>query len=270
LKMPLRVTFDTNAFDKVVRPDIYPNDPLQSEYVAIHEALKRGEVLGFLSETIIVLEGIGKDDRAAVFGSTKLRSRTEQISDDTLKLTLTPEQPARKPIHIKQADRFVEAFKFGFRLLAAVRLGMPRVEGDFYVPETDEARVERYDRFVTLALAIEARGLGHPRVLAIARRWADRAPNEHWYQVLGMAKDIHEEREVARAVAEWSDADSIAAHYGYGNDLFCTQDVAAGEASRGDAAILDADNRQWLSSNFGVKFGSLSDLAAPLAANPKR
>jgi hypothetical protein len=83
--------------------------------------------------------------------------------------------------------------------------------------------------------------------------------------VLGKAKDIHEVREVGRAIAEWSDADSLAAHYGYGNDLFCTLDVAAGEGRRGDAAILDTENRRWLSSNYSIKFGSLSDLAAILA-----
>jgi hypothetical protein len=83
---------------------------------------------------------------------------------------------------------------------------MPRVEGDFYVSEADEALTERLDRFVTLARAIEARGLGHPRVLTIARCWAARAPSEPWYRVLGKAQDIHETRKVARAVAEWSDS----------------------------------------------------------------
>ena len=79
--------------------------------------------------------------------------------------------------------------------------------------------------------------------------------------MLSTAKDIHETREVGRAVAEWSDADSIGAHYAYNNHLFCTLDVAAGEGRRGDPAILDADNREWLSSNFGIKFGSITDLA---------
>ena len=51
--MTLRVTFDTNTFDKVVRPSVYAGDPHYSECVAIHEALKRGDVLGFISETII-------------------------------------------------------------------------------------------------------------------------------------------------------------------------------------------------------------------------
>jgi hypothetical protein len=98
--------------------------------------------------------------------------------------------------------------------------------------------------------------------MAIAKRWAERAaPNEHWYRLLGSARDVKETREVARVVAEWSDAESIGAHYAYGNDLFCTLDVAAGETRRGDAAILDTDNRRWLTSSFGIKFGTISDVA---------
>src|SRR5258707_15467978 len=120
--------------------------------------------------------------------------------------------------------------------------GVPRLD------ETPEALKQRLDRYFNILRAIEARGLGSPRVMAIAERWADRAPNEPWYRLLGTAKDIHETREVGRAVAEWSDADSIGAHYGYGNDLLCTLDVAAGEGRRGDAAILDADNRFFFSS----------------------
>lgn len=260
-KMTLRVTFDTNTFDKVVRPNVYAKDPNYPEFLAVHEALKRGDILGSISETIITFEGIGKDQRAPVFGTTNPRSRTEQVSDDTFMITLTAEQPARPPVHPKQAERFVAAFDLGIRLLGAPRIGMPRVEGDFYVLETPEALKQRLDRYFNILQAIEARGLGSPRVMAIAERWTDRAPNEPWYRLLGTAKDIHETREIGRAVAEWSDADSIGAHYGYGNDLFCTLDVAAGEGRRGDAAILDADNRQWLSSNFGVRFASLNDLA---------
>jgi hypothetical protein len=260
-KMTLRVTFDTNTFDKVVRPNVYAKDPNYGDFVAVHEALQRGDILGFISETIITFEGIGKDQRAPVFGTTDLRSKTEQVSDDTFMITLTAEQPARPLVHPKQAERFVAAFDLGIRLLGAPRTGMPRVEGEFYMLETPEALKQRLDRYFNILRAIEARGLGSPRVMAIAERWADRAPNEPWYRLLGTAKGIHETREVGRAVAEWSDADSIGAHYGYGNDLFCTLDVAAGEGRRGDAAILDADNRQWLSSNFGVRFASLNDLA---------
>jgi hypothetical protein len=258
----MRVTFDTNTFDKVVRPSVYPNDPSYPDFVAVHEALKRIDVLGFISETIITLEGVGKDQRALVLGTTDLHRRTEQVSEDTFAITLTTEQAARQPLHRKQAERFVAAFDFGLRLLGTPRVAMPRVEGDFYAFEVPEALGERLDRFHDIMRAIEARGLGFPRAEAIANRWADRAVrNEPWYRVLSAAKDIHETREVSRAVAEWSDADSIGAHYAYDNNLFCTLDVAAGEGRRGDPAILDANNREWLSSNFGIKFGSITDLA---------
>jgi hypothetical protein len=59
--MNLRVTFDTNTFDKVVRPSVYAKDPRYTEFLAVHEALKRGDLLGFISEAIITLEGIERE-----------------------------------------------------------------------------------------------------------------------------------------------------------------------------------------------------------------
>jgi hypothetical protein len=52
----------------------------------------------------------------------------------------------------------------------------------------------------------------------------------------------------------------IAAHYGYGNDFFCTGD----EARPGHPSILDAANRAWLTADFGVRFCTIPELAARL------
>jgi len=38
--MPLTVTFDTNTFDKAVRPFVYSKDPAHEEFLLVHEALK--------------------------------------------------------------------------------------------------------------------------------------------------------------------------------------------------------------------------------------
>src|SRR5258708_38981366 len=108
--MTLRVRCGRNSLEKVVRPNVYAKDPNYGDFVAVHEALKRGDILGFISETIITFEGIGKDQRAPVFGTTDLRSQTEPVSDDTFMITLTAEQPARPLVHPKQADRFRAAF----------------------------------------------------------------------------------------------------------------------------------------------------------------
>jgi hypothetical protein len=61
----MRVTFDTNTFDKVSRPSIYAKDADHAHMIEIHEALKRGEIQGFICDTALTLEGIRTDDRSA-------------------------------------------------------------------------------------------------------------------------------------------------------------------------------------------------------------
>ena len=60
-------------------------------------------------------------------------------------------------------------------------------------------------------------------------------------------------------VREWADGDSIAAHYGFGIDLFCTADC--GKNARGPS-VLDSDNRKWLREEFGIQFVTLDEIAA--------
>lgn len=263
--MTLRVTFDTNTFDKASRPSVYAADPEYEDFVEIHEALKRGDLLGFICDTSLTLEGIGVDHRAKVFGGTTAQSSITRTAEDTFTITISPEQPDRLPVHPKQAERFREAFSLGIRLLGAPRIGMPRAEEEFYAIEEPMKLGERLNRFVDLCREIEVRGLGSKRAESVATRLAGNAqPGRPWFAGLGNARDIHEMREVARAVAEWADGDSIAAHYGYGNDYFCTRDAGKGENRRNDPAILDATNRMWLTAEFGIRFATISEIAAKL------
>lgn len=239
----MRITFDTNTFDKASRPTIYPQNPELQEMIVVHEALKHGEIQGFISDTAITLEGITNDQRAAVFGSTQIRSSRAQTAEDTFTITIRPDEVDRAPLHPKQGERFIEAFNLGIRLLGAPRFGMPRAEEQFYAAENPAMLGERLNRFFDILNKIEARGLGIRRAQGIAARFAGRTIAQGpWFTVLGAARDIHETREVARAVAEWADADSVAAHYAYGNDIFCTLDWRIAETRRGEPAVLDANN----------------------------
>jgi hypothetical protein len=69
-------------------------------------------------------------------------------------------------------------------------------------------------------------------------------------------------KKVKEAIAEWADGDAVAAHYGYGMDLFCTRDYGK---SKRDPSVLDENNRAWLQNEYGVKFASLIELANMLA-----
>jgi hypothetical protein len=229
--------------------------------------LRHGHIQGFVSDTAITLEGITKDQRATVFGNTQAHSSFDHTSEDTFTLTLTPIQVDRLPLHPKQAERFVEAFRLGIRLLGAPRIGMPRAEEQFYLVEEPSMLEKRLNRFFNLATKIEARGLGSSRAQKIATRLAAGRINQGpWFNPLGLARDIHERREVARAIAEWADGDSVAAHYGYGNDIFCTLDAAKAEERRGGPAVLDPSNRAWLAQEFGIQFVTLAGLAGMVTA----
>jgi hypothetical protein len=81
--MSLTVTFDTNTFDKASRPTVYSKDPEQREMIVVHEALKRGDIHGFICDTALTLEGITNDQRVAVLGNTQTRSSLAQTAEDT-------------------------------------------------------------------------------------------------------------------------------------------------------------------------------------------
>ena len=160
----MRVTFDTNTFDKVSRPSIYPGDPEFDDMVEVHQAFEGGDLAGFICDATITLEGIGGDHRSTVFGGATTHSSIKKTSEDTFTITISPQQPDRRPVHPKQAERFREAFRLGMRLLGAPRIGMPeRAEEEFYVVEDPTKLEARLNRFVDLCREIEMRGLGSGR-----------------------------------------------------------------------------------------------------------
>lgn len=90
----IKVTFDTNTFDKAVRPQVYAKDPNHGRFLIIHEAIKDGRIAGFLCDA----EGIKIDDRAEVFGSTTLTSKIAEEGPETIRVDMRTEQPLRSPL----------------------------------------------------------------------------------------------------------------------------------------------------------------------------
>ncbi|NUT60400.1 hypothetical protein HNO82_04680 [Herbaspirillum sp. C9C3] len=119
------------------------------------------------------------------------------------------------------------------------------------------------DKVNYLATEIERRHLGRAVAVKLGLEFSKRAnapEPELWLQGLGRA-NADEKTLVSKAVAEWADGDSIASHYGFGIQLFCSDDFAKGAGSQ---SILSEDNRRCLTENFGVKFVTLAQLAEML------
>lgn len=266
--MLLRVTFDTNTLDKVARPERFPRDPRQPTYFGVHDALRTGRLKGYFSETLVTLEGIEIKDRADVLGSTRLDRQMHSNGGNRITLSLAVQQD-RKPLNLEFSKRIQTAQEIGLRALRGpARIGWLRIKDDdntFFEP--DESVLElskRLDIAHEVATAIETRGLGRAIPLSLGLRFSARdGASELWLQGLQRARDIHERNQVARAVAEWADADSVAAHRGYGIDLFCSEDFGKKAQT---ASVLDYNNRRWLSEAYGIRFVTLAELAEIVAA----
>jgi hypothetical protein len=268
----MKVTFDTNTLDKVVRPERFPKDVDRPHFDAVHRALVDGTIQGFVCETIITLEGIQKIDRGAVFGSTALKANTsEHIEEDgrvKIQMGLQGVQPDRKPLHPENAARMKAANELGVRLLRAPRFGSMYIEdpeGTVFAQETPADQQNRIDTFNQLLRAIEPRGVGVAIGKALGNALSQRVGvQEPWFHGLARAQDVHDTGKVARAVAEWADGDNVAAHIAYKNDIFCTGDLGKSAGS----SILDAVNRAWLEQTYGVRFVTLPELATMLGDSP--
>lgn len=264
----MRVTFDTNTIDKVARPQRFPKDPGQLDFIKINAVLVASKLSGYFSETIITLEGIQNKDRAGVFDSTQLNkeSETEVTSNGATAIEIRHiVEQQRNPLHPEHIARIATAVNIGMKVLKAPRIGALLItdpDGKYFVPETPQETTQRIAKYQTVAREIEDRGAGMSVLLALAHQMAKRdGAKEPWFHSLKRAKDVHEENAVKRAIAEWADADSVAAHVGYGIDLFCTGDAGK---SAGTVSVHDAGNRAWLLAAHGVRFVTVPELAAML------
>src|ERR1700723_1472660 len=68
---PLRVTFDSNVWQMAVMPSLASKTELYGDFVAIHDALRRKQIQGFVSETVGTLEAIRNLGRKAYFTSIR-------------------------------------------------------------------------------------------------------------------------------------------------------------------------------------------------------
>jgi hypothetical protein len=71
------------------------------------------------------------------------------------------------------------------------------------------------------------------------------------YAALDRAQDEQERKEIERAISEWADGDTVAAHIAYGINVLCTED-------RAGASIFDSSNRAWLEPTAFVSYRSNS------------
>jgi len=269
--MPLTVTFDTNTLASVVSPDITgAQRGTGPSGATVRTAIQAGQIQGFFSETLITLEGIEDKDRAQVLGKTEVIHESSSAGKN---ITLTVGvRHTRNPFDPRFTTRVQQALALGMLpLRTAARIGGFHIMAPNYpIFEPTGGILELVrcmDNVNEMTTEIARRGVGEAVAVKLGLEFGNRRKDESkpelWLRGLRLAHNKSERTKVAMAIREWADGDSVAAHYGFGIDLFCSDDC--GKTAAGPS-VLDCNNRRWLREDFGVQFVRLDDLAKRVMA----
>ena len=265
---PLTVTFDTNTLASVVAPETAQRGTGASGAI-VAAAMQAGRIRGFFSETVITLEGIKNVDRADVLGRTRVVSDASSTGKNNVTLTVGIRH-VRNPLDPRSSARVRRSLDLGMQpLRTAARIGGYHLRDEncaLYEPDGGILELVRcMDKVNEMTTEIARHSVGQAIAVELGLRFSQRdgiEKPELFLQGLGRAKNKPERKMVAKAIREWADGDSVAAHYGFGMKMFCSEDFGRRGQGR---SVLDDQNRQWLTKSFGIEFVTLSELAKRVA-----
>jgi hypothetical protein len=262
----LRITFDTNTAAKLVTVYRAKRDGNWAQYkdfpeASVLTAIEDGHVLAFATNVSLDLEGIPKADRKAYFAAFGFISREESsISPSQYVFELKAGSTHKVGVHEIQERRYSDFVRLGGKFLNYPRIGQERLSPIVNEHQADDALFavqERLDRTFAISREIESWGCGMSWIKALGQGLDPAVP---WFTALEKAALDLDDR-VANAISEWADGDAVSAHYGYGNDVFCTNDRASGA---GAASVFSEANRHRLSQEYAIVFRDMTEVQAML------
>jgi len=241
----LHITFDSNVWRKIASPYAFQKDPCRTIFTNLNLLSKENKIVSCLSETIFNLEGIEKLNRKQVIGNDRgkiVRMPLASAGDlVTSGFSIGPDLDAHPGSSNYLIKHLNDARLANFKLLHCPRLGGIKnrdiLQSDYLGFSDDISK-----KFSDIVCEIESWGCGQAQVVAIGSRYSN-----FWLDGLQIAPKS-EQQNIAVAVAEWADADSVAAHIAYGNDIFCTRDKAK---SAGSASVFNPSCVARLGQKYG-------------------
>lgn len=267
MEFPIKVTFDKNTYEFVVFPEkesTQKNTEDEKSYHKINSAIKTGDIEPFLSETILTIETIGREDRKNTLSrKDRLMSNSIASAEDTTKGSLTSlvKIGPNKEIYPANKDLFYiylpKAIELGFKILPSYRLGKiinPMIDSDwYYIPKTNDM-FEIPNKFASIVDSIEYEGFGFAAIKKLLK--IDLHENKSW--IYSLDKYNGTPKQLQKMVAEWSDADSIAIHIASGIKYFCTNDGAKKDKTN---SVFGKKMKLILKANYDIEFVTPVELA---------
>jgi hypothetical protein len=200
----VKVTFDSNVWEAFFyeRP----------AYPEIRQKIESGSISPYVCEISIALESIKNEEREKFFREyfPAVNITPERGPNGTIgmRIEVRPgRHPGLSPTHLK---RLQKARELGFKVIRMANFGTVRsleIPEDMLLKAEDIGSFEPYaDRFAECREFIESLGCGC-----------------HEYEAIKRAGKAESPEKLARAVSEWVDGDSLALHYAFNSDVFCTK-----------------------------------------------
>jgi hypothetical protein len=256
------VTFDSNVWRKVASPDNFPKDPDILINKKLNNLINAGTINAYLSETIFTLEAIKRIDRKEVFKVYKpnfdvdIKEGPRGSGEFELTFTMGPSKNNQPVLNDFLREHLNDAVTAGFKIISFPRTaGFVNAEVEQYIQKfRDEDFKEYYDKACEVAAIIEDMNCGFKWVENIGLKY-----DKLIFVGLGNAPDF-ETINIANAVAEWADGDTVACAVGIKSKFICTNDTAK---AAGKASVFSQSNIEVLSDKFNftlIKPKALADM----------
>ncbi len=252
----MKITFDSNVWRIISSPDKFPNEASIESFKTIRKAIDEKIITPFLCETVFTLEAIKRKDRKEFFSDYKanINSSVEEGEGGEIKLSFSigPDKTAHPGNNSYLETHLKDAIEIGFQIIKLPRVAgvvNPDIEEHFY----KHADLSKYhDKVFEVGREIESKEAGMFHIKNLGEKYST-----HWMSGIEEAPE-NDVGNIAKAIAEWADGDSVACHIAIGGDYFCTRDVAK---KAGDKSIFSEANVEWLKNNYDFHIISPEELA---------
>lgn len=273
----MRITLDTNVWNRMVFPERWISSPNYDSLVRIKDAIRNGQVSGFISEGFATVESIGKRNRAKYHvqnvPTVEVTPKVQSGGSISMSIEIKANHSQHPGIGEEFEKELTEALAIGIRLLTTPYIGLAvpdrlRNNPHIYADEVF-ATADYNERFGNVVQTIADRGIGQAALAVLAKEFTERldgprpagmSDRELIYRVYEYACSSgrnKEKRQVEKAFAESADGDLVASHIAFGNDYLCTEDQGRSAVSR---SIFDAENRAWLKTKHRVEIVNAQQL----------
>jgi len=263
----MNITFDSNVWEKLVLAKGKTEE--NNKYANLRSLVEEEKIQPYICEIAISLESIMKKDRAnfwnkyepkiehETIGGTKNNDGTTMIHNRTM---FSPDNEKHPGLHPKLINNLELANELGFKVLRMTNFGTVR---STQIPKEMYIDFQDIDDFWKYAEKLSncANYIAEIKCGSYDYSQFKTDNNVNGMSVPKIIQRISDSKKkvFAKSVAEWVDGDSIAAHYAYGNNIFCTEDRGK---SAGSKSVFSANNLSKIKERYKIEVLSINEVLA--------